>query len=276
MVPKKLMIKGISKSFEAGTIISAKTGLPVTFEALGKDLTSVRVIYVGEQHTDPAHHQLQLQIIEALFKSHPNLAVGMEMFDRTYQDILDQWSGGFLAQEDFLKKVHWYANWRYNFELYSKILGFIKVNKIRLVGLNIPPHIPPKIRIGGIENLSDTEKQHLPKDIDTTISAHRSYLKEAFKHHHGRVRENFEYFYLAQCVWEDIMAESVADHLKSDMMVVLAGKGHIVRKFGIPDRAFKRTKVPFRTIYLAPVGSTVEGDSGDYIWVTPQSKNRMR
>jgi len=267
--PGKLMIKDLSKSFEENTIISATTGTPITFENLIRDLSTARVVYVGEQHTDPVHHQIQLQVIEALFKAHPNITVGMEMFDRTYQNILDQWSEGLLGADDFLKKTHWYANWRYPFKLYNDILEFIKTNNIRLVGLNIPPYIPPKIRIGGIENLSDSEKKQLPKNIGTTNSAHRTYVEAAFKQHPGSIRKNFEYFYVAQCVWEDIMAESVADQLQNNMMVVLAGNGHIIRKFGIPDRAFKRTNVPFRTIFPAPVGSTVAGDYADYIWVTP-------
>jgi len=65
------------------------------------------------------------------------------------------------------------------------------------------------------------------------------------------------------------MAESVAEHLKEDMMVVLAGNGHIIRKFGIPNRALKRSGASFRTIYLAPAGNTVTRDVADYIWVTP-------
>ena len=81
----------------------------------------------------------------------------MEMFDHTYQDVLDMWSAGELDQKDFLKKSHWYANWRFDFSLYREILEFIKENHIRLVALNIPSHIPPKIREGGIDNLREDE-----------------------------------------------------------------------------------------------------------------------
>jgi len=70
-------------------------------------------------------------------------------------------------------------------------------------------------------------------------------------------------------VWEDAMAEMIAQNLKNDVMVVLAGNGHIQFKYGIPDRAYKRTGASFRTIYLAPAGDVVELDIADYIWVTP-------
>ena len=61
------------------------------------------------------------------------------------------------------------------------------------------------------------------------------------------------------------------------MMVVLVGNGHIIRKFGIPDRAFDRTGACFRTLLLAPAGSKAKLSFADYIWVTPPiKKHNMR
>ncbi len=268
---KKLTIQDTDQSFEEGVIISTKLGKPVSFQELLAGLNSCQIVYIGEKHTNVSHHQIQLEIIQAIFKTHSNLAVGMEMFDHTYQEVLDLWAAGKLDQKDFLKKSHWYANWRFDFSLYREILEFIKENHIRLVALNIPNHIPPKIREGGIDNLREDEKVHLPKQIDTSKSAHRAYLQNVFDDHkhHFRGEVEFENFYIAQCVWEDAMAEMIAQHLKNDVMVVLAGNGHIQFKYGIPDRVFDRTGALFRTIYLAPAGEAVELDIADYIWVTP-------
>ena len=265
-----LTVEDMSGSFEVGAIISARMGQPVALEDLLEDLTDSRIIYVGEKHTNPAHHKIQLQIIEAAYDKNPNLIVGMEMFDHTYQDVLNLWSGGDLSEKAFLRKSHWYANWRYDYSLYREILEFIKAHNIRLVGLNIPNHIPPKIREGGIENLSDADKAHLPQEIDTSKSDHREYLKKIFEghRHHFKREVEFEDFYAAQSVWEDAMAERIAKNLNDDVMVVLAGNGHIQFKYGIPDRAYKQTGTTFRTVYLAPVGSKVERDIADYIWVT--------
>lgn len=277
VAPKKLFIKDLSTSFDAGIIISTKTGEAVSFDDLLADLSGVRVIYIGERHFDPAHHRIQLDIIKAVYQTHPNLVVGMEMFDQTYQPILDIWSAGELDQKTFLKKVHWYANWKYNFELYKDILEFIKQEKIRLVGLNVPFHIPPKIAEGGVENLLDDDRKHIPPSIDTSNDAHRAYVEEIFNQHHGTRIDNFDFFYEAQCVWEDTMATSVALNMKDDLMIVIAGSGHIIRKFGIPDRAFRQTGADFRTIYPATAGDEAESDYADYIWVTsreppPQKK----
>jgi len=274
VAPQKLFIKDLAASYDQGTIISTQTKTAVSFEDLMTDLSKVQVIYVGEQHHDAAHHKIQLDIIKAVFKTHPDIAVGMEMFDQTYQHILNLWSAGELEQASFLEKVHWYANWKFNFDLYEDILEFIRAKKLRLIGLNIPFHIPPKIAVGGLSNLSASDKKHLPNNIDTSNSAHRAYVEQVFKFHHVRGRTNFEYFYEAQCVWEDTMAAAVARNLKNGKMVVLAGNGHIVRKFGIPDRAFRRTGTAFRTIYLGTVESEIESNYADYIWVTPAGQPR--
>ena len=270
VAPQKLNIKGKPDAFDEGTIISTQKEAAVSFEELLEAIEASRVIYVGEKHTSHEDHKIQLEVIQALFQKFPDLTIGMEMFDHSYQDVLDQWTAGKLDQEEFLRKVHWYANWRYDFSLYKDILEYIKENRLRLVGLNIPSHIPPKIREGGIESLRNHEKKYLPQQIDLSNPGHRDYVQGVFENHrhHFRGKVEFENFYAAQSVWEDAMAEAIAENLNNDVMVVLVGNGHIQFKYGIPVRAFKRTGAAFTTIYPAATGTEVELDIADYIWVT--------
>jgi uncharacterized iron-regulated protein len=264
-----VLIKDTSAALEPGTIISAKSGETVTFEELMGDISSSQIIFVGEKHTNSAHHEIQLKIIEAFFKNHHSMKVGMEMLDRSYQPVLNLWSAGLLEEEDFLRKVHWYANWRWDFALYRDIFLFIKENRIKIIALNIPFHIPARIRVGGIDNLAAGDKYYLPKEIDTSNTAHRNYTQEVFNRHHFKSNVKFEDFYMAQCVWDEVMAESIASNLGNNKIVVLAGNGHIQYKYGIPDRTFRRTGSSFRTIYLASVGEQIELGVADYIWITP-------
>ena len=269
-----VLIKDTSKPVKPDTIISAKTGKAVTFDQLMADLNRHQILFVGEEHTSRAHHTIQQKIIEAVFKNTPAMRVGMEMFDRSYQEVLDLWSAGLLDEETFLRKVQWYANWRWDFALYRDILGFIKENRIKIVALNIPSHIPARIRVGGIDNLHDTDRQYLPKEVDTSNTAHQDYARKVFYQHHFESSVRFDDFYMAQCVWDEIMAESIAANLGGNKIVVLAGNGHIQYKYGIPDRAFRRTGASFRTLYLVSAGQEVELGIADYVWVTPKSEDR--
>lgn len=267
--PKQLKLKDTALTFSTGAIVDLDKRQTLSYEDLSDILAKARVIYIGENHNDPQHHQIQLDIIKTIFERHPDVTVGMEMFDHTYQPILDQWSSGELDQDLFLQKTHWYANWRYPISLYADILEFIKTKHIPLIGLNIPFHLPPKISIGGVDSLLADEKKHLPRKIDTTNAAHRAYLEKIFKQHRIPGRTHFEYFYDAQCVWEDGMAEGIQRHLGKGPMIVLIGKGHIIYKFGVPDRAYRRTQAPFKTVYLAPAGAEIEPNTADFVWVTP-------
>ena len=269
MKPVMFKIDGLETPLAVGAIVDSRNKQIVTFDQLIQQLMSARVVYVGERHTDRAHHRIQLEIIQALVKKGIKVRVGMEMFDHTYQTVLDQWSAGDLPWDTFLKKCQWYANWKFDDDLYKDILVYIQQRQLKLIGLNIPFCIPPKIAVGGLENLSAADRSQLPKHIDTTQPEHRAYLEKIFKMHHMRGREDFENFYAAQCAWEDGMAKAVADNLDQATMVVLAGNGHIVRKFGIPGRAFKRSKASFRTVYLATPGIPASLQDGDFIWVTP-------
>ena len=268
MKPAQLQIDGIAQPLAVDTILDTASGATLSFDQLMDQLVPARIIYVGERHTSASHHDIQLRVIRALVARKHNVSVGMEMFDHTYQPRLDQWSKGELGYDDFLKQTHWYANWKFNDALYKDILLYIRDNQIKLVGLNIPFHLPPKIAIGGLDSLTSAERSLLPDTIDTTRAEHRSYLEDIFKMHTIKGRKDFDNFYAAQCAWEDGMASRIAENLGDGTMVVIVGNGHIIRHFGIPDRAFDRTGAPFRTIYLATPGMDVSRQDSDFIWVT--------
>ena len=271
VTPKTLAIKDTPTRLMENTLLKTETASVTTREELFTDLADARVVYVGERHTNPSHHAIQLAVIQALADSTPGLSIGMEMFDRTYQPVLDAWTAGHLDETTFLQRTHWYANWRFDYALYRDILEYAKEKQLRIIALNVPFCLPAKISVGGIDSLSEDDRRYLPRTIDTGIDAHRAYVEKIFRMHSIRGRENFEFFYEAQCTWEDGMAEAVAENVGSGKMVVLAGNGHIIYKFGIPDRAFARHQIPFKTIYLAPVGSEAELAWADYLWVTPET-----
>ncbi len=267
---KQLTVKGMTHRYPVDTIISGASGQPISFETLLAELKTASVIYVGENHLNPAHHDIQENIITSIHGDTPHLVIGMEMFDYRYDWVLDLWVTGDLDREAFIRKTHWYANWGYDFDLYAGLFDRIQKNQIRLVGLNLPFHIPKKIRIGGIDGLLQDDRGYCPLTIDTTNEPHRNYVEAIFRRHtHLLGSTEFAYFYETQCTWEDTMAESIAGKMGPGPMIVLVGNGHIIKKFGIPDRAFARTKLPFKTLYLASAEEEVELDYGDYIWVTP-------
>lgn len=272
--PATLELMGVTQAFETGTIIHTASGQAVTFDRMVADMATAQVVFVGERHPDPEHHRIQLQVIQALQSHWNDLQVGLEMFDHTYQDKLDRWSRGDFDYDTLLKETHWYANWRYKDALYQEILMYAKTEQVPLVGLNVPFNLPPKISIGGIATLSDWERRQIPAQIDLTHPQHRAYLQEIFNQHHGKGGRDFENFYAAQCVWEDGMAQAIANRLSQGPMVVVVGNGHIQYKYGVPLRMHRRTQAPYRTLYLAyPQKEAKPRDLADYVWITPRPED---
>lgn len=274
-VPPGVKIEGSNAAYPPGTIIRTASGQAVSFEEMMSDLYTVPLVYVGEQHSQACHHAIQLRILKSLHARQSSLksklTLGMEMFDHTYQPVLDKWHKGRLTTEQFLRQTHWYANWKFDFTLYKDILLYVKEQGIRLLGLNIPPHIPPKIALGGIDNLLPGDREHLPDNLDTSNEEHRAYVRSVFKHHNQPEFTRFEYFYQAQCAWEDSMAEAIAENMDGGSLLVLAGNGHLRHRYGIPQRAHKRHPVPYRTVLPIPDGRSVKASIADYVWVTPFS-----
>ena len=257
--------------FPPGTIIDTKRNMAVSFEDMMNDLETVRIVYVGEVHTNMDHHDIQLQVLRALHDRLADICVGMEMFSLPYQDILERWSAAEISEDVFLRKTHWYANWRHDFSLYRPLLHYIRENHISLYALNIEFHIPSRIAAGGVGNLLPYQKRQLPERMDLSDDDHRNYVRGVYENHGNHVtgRYRFEDFYAAQVVWDEVMAESITRFIGDRVMVVFAGRGHIIDHFGIPRRARDRGGLSYRTILPQGESGTIRFSAADYIWITP-------
>ena len=263
--------ESLDAPFPPGTIIDTKRNKAVSFEDMMKDLETVRIVYVGEAHTNMDHHEIQLQVLRELHVRVSDICVGMEMFARPYQHILERWSASEIGEEDFLRKTHWYANWRHDFSLYRPILHYIRENHIALYALNIEFYIPSRIAAGGVDNLLPYQKQRLPERMDLSDDAHRSYVRGVYEKHGNHVTGyyRFEDFYTAQVVWDEVMAESINRFIGDRVMLVFAGRGHIIDYFGIPRRAWNRGGLSYRTILPQGESEALRFSAADYIWITP-------
>ena len=102
-----------------------------------KELSSKRVVYVGETHHRYGHHLTQLEIIKQLHRINPNIAIGMEFFQQPFQPILDDYIAGNISESEMLKKTEWYEHWRYDFRLYQDIMQYAHEHKIPVIALNV-------------------------------------------------------------------------------------------------------------------------------------------
>ena len=247
-------LRNFPAEINAGDIVHVATGEKITFAQLTDSLDGERIVYVGEAHSNKESHELELQVLKEFYKRNGgNIAVGMEMFKMPNQDVLDKWTGGEISEKDLLFLTDWDSEWGYDYNHYKGIMDFIRDNKVPVVALNIKREFQKKISKNGIEGLSEEERETLP-EIDTTDVYHRRYLERIMKGHGDTdMSEAFERFYLIQCVWEDVMAESISKYLSSPegkerKLLVFIGGGHIIYHFGVPKRVYRRNHLPYLTI----------------------------
>jgi uncharacterized iron-regulated protein len=200
-----------------------------------------RVFYVGETHSEYAHHENQLAVIRKLHQSGRDIAIGMEMFQRRFQPFLDEYMAGGITQQEMLKKTEYFDRWRFDFRLYKMIMDFAYRTKTPIIALNMEQEITKKVSSGGISSLADDDLASLPSDIEYTAGRYKDSLKSIFQMHESRMK--FENFYEAQLLWDETMAESAHNYLKNHphkTLVVLAGNGHLGHRKAIPDRLERR------------------------------------
>ena len=271
-IPPLASIEGVQGHFRIGRIVHLKTAKAISFEQLIDQVGAKRLIFIGEIHNNPEHHLIQVQILQALMSQHQSLAVAMEFFNKTQQSVLDHYLEGSTTETEFLKDVGWHKNWAYAYHFYRPLLTMIKEKGRKILAINAPNTIVKKVARSGLSSLAPNERNQLASHINLKNESHRKYLYQIFEKHPHHDMKRFDFFYEAQCVWEDTMAENIADYLSKtkEKLIVLTGNGHIINKYGIPDRTLNRIKIPMVTILLQPLTGplTIKRKMADYIWLT--------
>jgi uncharacterized iron-regulated protein len=231
------------------------------------ELTKADVVYLGETHDSPQDHQNQLKIIQELYQRRSKIAIGMEMFQRPYQNVINQYLAGKITEKELIEKTEYKKRWGFSWENYAPILRFAKEKQIPVIALNTPSEITRKVARQGLQSLTPSEQQFIPplSEIHTDNEEYRQKLLASFQQHqtggHGN-SNNAEQFFQAQVLWDETMAEGIANFIKTNQnhqILVLAGQGHIAYGYGIPSRVARRLKnqpLTQRSILLSPPQET--------------------
>jgi uncharacterized iron-regulated protein len=254
-------------------LIDGQSGAALSEGAFDKKLEAARVVYVGEEHPNPHHHAVEVEVLERVAKLDPSLALGLEMLPRTLQAPLDQFVSGQLDEAKFLEAVDWSHTWGYPWGFYAPLLQFCRDHQHPAVALNAPSTLAHSVAKKGLDGLSAEEKQLLP-ELQLGPAAHRERVREAFgAHPHGKFSQaQFERFYAAQVVWDETMATRVAETLRGaepHRMVVVAGEGHTERD-AVPDRAARRGAKPYLVImplFENELADALKEHAADVLWV---------
>ena len=235
----------------AMTPIVVKTEKSATLPELMSTLGSERLLYVGETHSAYADHLLQLEVLRGMASIPDGLALGVEWFQARFQQVLDRYVAGEIDEAEMLRQTEYYQRWRYDYRLYRPIIRFARDNGIPIIALNASQELTGEIGRVGINGLSKEMQAKLPDSYDVNDKEYENALREMFKAHPGGSDHDpdetaFQRFVEVQLTWDETMAQHVAEYLNANpehRMLVLAGKGHVGGRSGIPNRVTRRTGI---------------------------------
>jgi uncharacterized iron-regulated protein len=283
-------------------VLRARGGGEVADAKFLDEVAGAQVVCVGEQHTNPHHHWAQWWILQQLLEraGEREHALGMEMFQRPVQGVLDDYVAGRIDAKQLVSRSGWEQRWGYDFDLYRPMVELAAARGLPILALNAPSEIVKKVARGGLEALTPDERNALPP-LELGDERHRAFFREATEGHgHGHGGhggpgghegqgghgggDGFENFYTAQVIWDETMADAAAGWLASApagverRVVILAGTGHC-HPTGIPSRLARRgvsavSVLPVLDDGKGGVADELVSPGGDYLFVLDATAGR--
>ncbi len=260
---------------QIGEMENLSNGKAATPADVARAARNTRYVYLGEEHTNALHHQMQADVIRALVADGRNVFIGMEQFQRPIQQSLAPWTLGWYSEQEFIEKSDWKHQWGLDYALYKPIFDAAKDLHLPIVALNIPRDWVHAVGQKGVDGLTSDEKAQLPEKIDLTNSTHKSIFLALMGGHPMTGMDNM---YAAQALWDTGMSDTavkyMADHPSSkNVMVVVAGSGHVMYKQGINWRVKGRTGDSGITVVMGEdeKAREVSAGVGDFFYLTGPS-----
>jgi uncharacterized iron-regulated protein len=171
------------------------------------------------------------------------VSLGMEMFTRKQQPVLDRWVAGELSEKAFFKEADWYSVWSMDFALYRDLMNYARDQRIPVIGLNADKDLVKTVGRSTPAEMTEEDRLRLP-EMGLADPYHTAMVKAIYGGH-AAGDSHLAGFQRVQTLWDETMAESIADYLLGCLdgtrrMVVLAGGNHVRYGFGIPRRVFRR------------------------------------
>lgn len=303
-VPAQQAPAGAEPSYVPQRVYNSAESRFSDFETLLAELAKADVVFVGEQHDDPNTHRLERALLEGLARRRgtgsASVIVALEMFERDVQPVLDDYLAGRITEEEFLKKSRPWPRYATD---YRPLIEFARAHGWRVIAGNIPRRYASLVAKGGIaevDKLPESERAFVARQINCPKDDYYKRFAEAMGEHPGanaqssnreagKQPENenqalIEKMYLAQCVKDETMGESIAQARLSaagtkPLIVHFNGAFHSDYRLGTAARAGQRLSgAKVKVVSIIPLDDldSINPDQyrarGDYLIFTYKPK----
>jgi uncharacterized iron-regulated protein len=268
-----------------GIRVVDRNGQPSSFDALVEQAAHADVVFFGEQHDDPETHRVEFGLLDALGRTGRPVILSLEMFERDVQPLLDAYLAGTIPESEFLAKAR---PWDRYVTDYRPMVELAKARGWPVIASNVPRPMASAIgRVGlpYLDTIPAPGRALAATDIQCPDDPYRArFLQEMRGHSSGGAAPSAadtlptaaaQRYYLAQCVKDETMAESIARALDRgpDGAVLIHYNGSFHSDFGQGTADRVRRRLPGRRTLLVTAMPTTEletataGGSGRADWV---------
>jgi uncharacterized iron-regulated protein len=232
------------------------------FEAMLADLARADVILVGEQHDDPNTHRLEAAVLQGLLRRGVAVTLSLEMFERDVQASLDAYLDGTTDEATFLKGARPWPRYATD---YRSLVEIARVHGWPVLASNVPRRLAADVAKGGkpaLEKAAGDEPAFVARSVQCPLDAYFERFAATMNAHPAPGSEaksdeekqaTTERYYLAQCLKDETMAESIAAAFEKQSgrpgaIVHYNGAFHSDFGAGVADRV--RRRLPGRRVAI--------------------------
>ncbi|WP_323976970.1 ChaN family lipoprotein [Aeromonas hydrophila] len=229
---------------DAGTLyhyqLKAPQGEVLTLEQALARVADADIVLVGELHTHPAVHLLQARMLAGLAANGRPLVLSMEQFSRADQPVLDAYLAGRIGEAALIRDGNAWPNYQSD---YRPLVEFAKAHHLPVIAANAPKPLVSCVGQEGpawLEKLPANRRSQLARTLTLGDDPYRQKFMASL--HHGDADSNARRF-AAQTSWDDTMAESMVDYLRShpgQRIMHIAGNFHVEGGLGLASRIASR------------------------------------
>lgn len=210
-------------------VYDTKTGEQLTMTELADRVVRTDVVFWGEEHNDTIGHILELKMLKLLHERYTGkLVLSLEMFETDCQVLLDEYLGGFISEEKFIKDAR---AWN-NYEDYKPLVEYAKVQRMPVVAANSPRRYNSMMSKRGpktLDSLGHDSKEFIAK-LPVYVPTSGAYYKKFVGIMGGEGNIHSPNMFASQCLWDATMAKSidraVANNKKDGVVMHICGRFH--------------------------------------------------
>ena len=176
------------------------------------------VVFFGEQHDDPETHRAEAELLDAIGRSGRAVVLSLEMFERDVQSVVDDYLAGRVSEAQFLARSR---PWDRYVTDYRRLIELAREHHWRVVAANVPRALASAVGrkgLAALDTLSVSERRNAAREnVCPRDDYHARFMESMQSHSPGSPTGDSlptvvaERFYLAQCVKDETMAESIVD-----------------------------------------------------------------